>query len=295
MTVLSKIRFNHKVANKTWFGTGGNAKIFFSPDNERELSLFLKFLPKRIPIFCLGLGSNILIRDGGFNGAIIKLGNGFKYIHQKKNKKILTLGCATKDLDCANYCLINSITGFEFLIGIPGTIGGALRMNASCYEQSISDKLVEVKIMDRYGKIFTLSKKQLNFNYRQVSIPQNHIFLEASFKINKIEQDTIKNRMKRIKLRREISQPIKNRTGGSTFKNTVDKMAWKLIDEVGFRGIKVGSAKISEKHANFIINVLPGNSLNIEILGEKIVKKVFEKKGIKLEWEIERVGNFVKI
>ena len=295
MNILSKIKINHNIANKTWFGTGGKCKIYFSPDCVKELSFFLKILPKKTPVFGLGLGSNVIVRDGGFNGAIIKLGNGFNYHYLNKNKKTFTVGCALKDRDCANFCLEKSISGFEFLIGIPGTIGGALRMNAGCYDQAISDELIHAKVIHRNGRIETLTKKQLNFNYRDVSIPTDSLFLEATFKINKKEKKIIKNNMKSIIEKRKSTQPLKVRTGGSTFKNTNDKKAWELIEEVGLKGFSLGSAKISDKHANFIINTGSSTSLNLEILGEKIIKNVHDKKGIKLEWEIKRVGEFVKI
>ena len=291
----SRLKFNYKLSNKTWFGTGGKAKYYFTPLNEIELSLFLKFIPKSIPIFMIGLGSNIIIRDGGFNGVVIKLGEKFKFIDIDYSKKTFSAGCASKDLDLSYFCMNNSITGFEFLVGIPGSLGGSLRMNAGCFNQSISDKLISVRVMDRSGKIHILLRKQINFEYRKSLLPDDWFFLDATFQIEKKNKNIIRKNMNKIKEKRKFSQPINMRTGGSTFKNIDKKKAWKLIDEVGFRGYKFGSAQVSGKHTNFLINTGKCKSLELELLGEKIKERVFERKGIKLEWEIKRIGDFVKV
>ena len=290
---LKNIHFNYCIAKKTWFGSGGKCLIYYEPSNIDQLCFFLKLIPKGLPIFVLGLGSNILFRDGSFNGAVIKLGTGFKKI-ELKNKKVLKVGCGVKDIDLANFCLKNSITNFEFLVGIPGTIGGALRMNSSCYKGCISDNLKSIKVLNSERKLEVIKKKEIVFNYREIKIPKDFIFLEAEFSIFFKRNDLIKEKMKQIKDLKRETQPLGVRTGGSTFKNHSKFNAWKLIDKVGFRGKEYNGAKVSIKHPNFIINTGKASSLDLEILGEDIKKTVKDKTGIKLLWEIERVGNFEK-
>ena len=295
MQILNSIKYDYNIAKKTWFGSGGKTKIFFEPRNIAELIFFLKFLPKRIIIFVIGLGSNTLIRDGGFNGVIIKLNKGFNKIDYNKKKKIITVGSGVKNIDLSKFSLDNQIRGFEFLIGIPGSLGGSIKMNASCYEQTISDLFIQASLIDRKGNIHSLTKEKIQFEYRKTSIPKDWIFLDATFRVKNSKKELIKKRMDSITTKRKKSQPVACRTGGSTFQNSKEYKAWELIDKIGYRGMNIGDAKISDLHPNFIINKGNAKSLDIELLGEEIRKKVFSRTGIKLKWEIIRVGEFVKI
>ena len=289
------IKFNYKISKNTWFGTGGKALLFFQPKNISELSFFLKFLPKKIKTFVIGLGSNLIIRDGGFNGVVIKLGNNFNMISLDKKNQELLVGGAVRNLDLSKFCYENSVTGFEFLNGIPGSIGGSLFMNAGCFNKTISDNLISFKLIDRVGKVYSLKKNEIKFKYRKAIIPNECIFTEALFKTKKGDKNNIKNKILKITNLRKKNQPIANRTGGSTFENPKYKKAWKLIDEIGYRGKKIGGAMVSEKHSNFMINIGNANSTQLELLGEEIISEVYKKKGIKLKWEIVRLGNFVKL
>lgn len=289
------IKYFYEIGSKTWFGTGGKCLFFYEVNNLANLKNLIRFLPNRIPIFTIGLGSNILFRDGLYFGVIIKLGKQFSNIKYSNESNILTVGCATKDIDFANFCLKNSLTGFEFLCGIPGTIGGAIRMNSGCYQQSISDHLLNITCINRNGKTVRLLKENINFDYRHTNIPKDYIFVEAQFCPKKAKKSFIKNQMQSVKFKKKKTQPIAVRTGGSTFKNPKQQKAWELIDNAGFRGLLKNHIQVSKIHPNFLINYGNKSSLEIELLGEEIRKKVFEMYGIKLEWEIERVGNFEKI
>lgn len=291
---LGKINLNYNIGKRTWFGTGGKCLIFFEPSNIKQLFFFLKIIPRRFPFFIFGLGSNILFRDGRFNGAVIKLGAEFKKIELNKKKKIIKVGCGVKDIDLANFCLNNSISGFEFLVGIPGTLGGAIRMNSSCYNGCISDNLKSITVLDSKKELKKINKDEIKFYYREIKLPKDYIFLEAEFFVNFKNKIKIKEKMKNIKNLRKKNQPSGVRTGGSTFKNPEQVKAWELIDKIGFRGKKYNNAIISKKHPNFFINMGNASSLELEILGEDVKNKVKDKTGIKLFWEIERVGNFEK-
>ena len=295
ISVLNSLKLNYNISKNTWFGSGGKTKFYFEPKNVTELVFFLKILPKKIIIFIIGLGSNTLIRDGGFNGVIIKLNKGFNKIDYNKDKKIIIVGCGVKNIDLSKFSLNNKIKGFEFLIGIPGCIGGSLKMNASCYEQAISDLFLSASLIDRNGNIHILKKNDIKFKYRGTGIPRGWMFLDATFKANNGLEKLIKKRMDSITKKRRESQPIANRTGGSTFKNSKKYKAWELIDKIGYRGIKMGNAQISDIHPNFIINNGNAKSIDIELLGEEVKKKVLSETGIKLNWEIIRVGDFEKI
>ena len=289
------IKYFYKIGSKTWFGTGGKCFVFFEVESQSFLVNLMKFLPKKMPIFPIGLGSNILFRDGFYFGAVIKLGTTFAKIKYLNEDKLLKVGCSVKDLNLANFCYENSLTGFEFLIGIPGTIGGAIKMNSGCYNQCISDHLISISCINRKGKKINLLKKDIQFGYRTTNIPEDYIFIDATFKARKSSKHKIRNLMQSIKEERKKSQPLGVRTGGSTFKNPNNEKAWKLIDKAGFRGIEKNLVQVSNLHPNFIINHGNTKSLEIELLGEEIRKKVYDENGIKLDWEIERVGSFEKI
>ena len=289
------IKFNYSIAKKTWFGTGGKCLIYFQPKGINDLKIFVKLLPKYIKIFPIGLGSNILLRDGGFRGAIIKLGKFFSEITYAKKEKKLVVGAGVKDINLANFCMNNSISDFEFLVGIPGTVGGAIKMNSGCFGFEIIDNLISVNVLNRNGRVSTLKKQDIKFEYRKSNIANESIILNATFKTKDSESKIIKKKIKKFSEIRKKNQPIAVRTGGSTFKNTENKKAWELINLSGMRGISIGDAIVSDKHSNFLINGGNASSLDIELLGEEILANVLKKTGVKLSWEIERVGEFEKI
>ncbi len=289
------IQYQYEIGKKTWFGSGGNCSLFLKAETLKQLTTVLKITKKFLPYFIIGAGSNILVRDGGFKGLVIKLDKEFKDVHFDEKKNILSIGSAAKDHDVSKFCLKENITGFEFLSGIPGTIGGNLKMNAGCYGTCISEKLIDCKILDEDLKIKNLKKNQLNFGYRNSSFCSNQVILSARFHVKKGNHLKIQNKILKISKDRKKNQPIASRTGGSTFTNPSSNSAWKFIDEVKFRGKKLGGAKVSEIHPNFLINDNHASSLDIELLGEEIRIKVLEKFNIKLNWELMRIGEFRKV
>ena len=292
---FNNLKFNYEVGKKTWFGTGGVTKVFLLIDKIKTLQILIKFTPKAVPLLVLGAGSNILIRDGGFKGLTIKLGMDFRQIDFKKKDMILELGSGVKDSEISKFCLQNSISGFEFLKGIPGTIGGNIYMNAGCYGNNISELFLSCKILTRQGKIKELEKKQIEFGYRNSSIDKNAIILSAKFIAKKGMKKLISKKLNEISRVRIDSQPVASRTGGSTFKNPPNESAWKLIEKINYRGKRLGGALVSKHHPNFMINESLASSLDIELLGEEIKEKVWEKFKVNLDWEIKRVGRFKKI
>ena len=279
---------NKKMNKLTWFGVGGCSKYYFQPSSEEDLVSFLKSNELNLPIYPLGAGSNIIIRDKGFNGVIIHF-NKLKEIHIDK-EEIITAYCGAMDADVARFARNHSKTGLEFLIGIPGTIGGGIKMNSGAYGSEIKKILIDVTAINKDGikKIFTV--KDLHLNYRTNKLSQEWMFLKARFKTNSGSKDLIQKKMKKIIQSRKISQPTGQKTGGSTFMNGRDFKAWELIDNSGCRGLKNGGAIISNKHCNFIINENNATASDIEKLGEIVRKKVFEKTGKKLKWEIKILG-----
>ena len=286
----SSFRENAELKNINWFRVGGPAKLMFRPKNEDELQEFLK-IKNNLEIFVMGVGSNIIIRDGGFNGCIIRLGKGFANINQL-NKDTLEIGTANLDLNIALYAKELEIEGLEFLSGIPGGIGGAIKMNAGAYGTEISDILLEASGFDYNGNYITYSNKELKFSYRRSNPPKDIIFTKAIFKGKKGNRSKIEKKIKEIKTRREATQPIREKTGGSTFTNPKgDKKAWQLIDQAGLRGKKIGKAKMSNQHCNFMINTGDCSAIDLEKLGNKVKQLIFEETGIKLEWEIKIIGD----
>ena len=235
----------------------------------------------------------MLISDNLFDGVVIKLSKDFNNISLLGNN-IIIAGSAVLDKNLSDFAMNHNLSGFEFLSCIPGSIGGSLFMNAGCFNKTISDNLISFKLIDRVGKVYSLKKNEIKFKYRKAIIPSESIFTEALFKTKKGDKNNIKNKILKITNLRKKNQPIANRTGGSTFENPKYKKAWKLIDEIGYRGKKIGGAMVSEKHSNFMINIGNANSTQLELLGEEIISEVYKKKGIKLKWEIVRLGNFVK-
>ena len=279
---------NKKMSNLTWFGVGGLSKYYFQPSSEKDLVTFLKYNDVNLPIYPLGAGSNIIIRDQGFNGLIIHF-NKLKEILIDKDG-IITAYCGAMDADVARFARNHSRAGLEFLIGIPGTIGGGIKMNSGAYGSEIKKILIDVTAINEKGikKIFTV--EDLKLNYRTNKFSQEWMFLKARFKSKSGSKDLIQKKMKEIIQSRKISQPTGQKTGGSTFMNGKDFKAWELIDTSGCRGLKNGGAIISNKHCNFIINENNASATDIETLGEIVRKKVFEKTGKKLKWEIKIIG-----
>ena len=292
---LKNLKFNYKLGKKTWFGSGGNSTFFIEINSVASLQKILKFVPYFVPIFVLGAGSNIIVRDGGFNGLTIKLSGILKKINYNKSKRILTIGGAAKDSTISRFCEQNSITDFEFLRGIPGTLGGNIKMNAGCYGKTISDNLLDCNVISRNGKVSNLKKEEIKFSYRKTSLDNDLIITSANFKVKLFKKKQISDKMKKIIKERLSSQPVNYRTGGSTFKNPPNQSAWKLIDKINYRGKSIGNASVSEKHANFLINNNYAKSIDLEILGEEIREKVKKKYNINLDWELLRIGKFKKI
>ena len=279
---------NKKMSNLTWFGVGGLSKYYFQPSSEKDLVSFLKDNELNLPIYPLGAGSNIIIRDKGFNGIIIHF-NKLKEISIDE-KGIINSYCGAMDADVARFARNHSRTDLEFLIGIPGTIGGGIKMNSGAYGSEIKKILIDVTAINKNGMLKKFTVKDLKLDYRTNKLSQEWMFLKARFKSNNGSKDLIQKKMKEIIQSRKISQPTGKKTGGSTFMNGKDFKAWELIDNAGCRGLKKGGAIISNKHCNFIINENNATAADIEKLGETVRKKVFEKTGKKLKWEIKIIG-----
>ena len=286
---LKSIKFNYKLGKKTWFGTGGNSTFYIEIDSEINLQKLLKLLPYSIPIFVLGAGSNIIVRDGGFDGLTIKLKGNLKKINYDKSKNFLTIGGAVKDSTISKFCEDNLITDFEFLRGIPGTLGGNIMMNAGCYGKTISDNLISCNVISRSGKVNYFKKEEIKFSYRKSSIDSRSIVTSATFKVKNLCKNKILKNIKKISKTRSSTQPINFRTGGSTFKNPPNQSAWKLIDKINYRGKSIGDASVSEKHANFFVNRKNARSTDMKSLINFVKKQVLNKTGIKLELEIVEV------
>ena len=279
---------NQSLAELTWFRVGGPAQALFMPDDEDDLSSFLANLPGEIAVTVIGLGSNLIVRDGGVQGVVVRLGRGFGEVAVEGLD--VRAGAAVPDVKVARAAQEAGIAGLSFLRGIPGAIGGALRMNGGAYGRETKDALIEARAVDRAGRIHVLANADLGFTYRHCSVPDDYIFTQATFRGARGDQVVIAAEMEKITESREATQPIKSRTGGSTFKNPPDRKAWQLIDAAGCRGLKVGGAQVSEMHCNFLINRGGATAADIEALGENVRRRVKETSGVELEWEIERIG-----
>jgi UDP-N-acetylmuramate dehydrogenase len=285
--VRGKLLVNADIASSSWFKVGGPAEVLFEPADEIDLLGFMVNLDPEIPILVIGASSNILIRDGGIRGVVIKLGNFFKGIELLNNE--LLVGANIHNMMLAKYANNNDLLGYDFLSGIPGTLGGSIKMNAGCYGKEMSDIVIKIKIIDRLNGPSLMSVKDLNLKYRESNLPNESVIVSAYLKINKetnYDTDIIAD----IKNKRLMSQPITELTGGSTFKNPPGYKAWELIDKAGCRGLSIGGAMISEMHANFIINFNNATAKDIESLGNVVREKVFNNSGITLDWEVLRVG-----
>ena len=282
------ISLNQNLAKYTWFNVGGNAEILFIPDDIKELFDFLKSKSEKYEIFTIGAGSNILIRDKGISGITLITKN-LKKI-SIDNLGVITAEGGAIDADVARFARDHERTGLEFLLGIPGTIGGGIRMNSGAFGSEFKDVLIDVKAINNLGEIKTFTHKDLQMGYRKIELGREWIFCQARFKTFKDTKENISTKMKNIIRLRKEAQPIAVKTGGSTFKNPPNRKAWKLIDEAGCRGLQNGDAMISQKHCNFIINLKKSSSQQIEELAKIVQEKVFKKSGIQLDWEIQRVG-----
>lgn len=294
--VRGKLSFNVALAPYTWLRVGGKADAFFIPKDEADLAHFLSSTPDDIPVTILGVASNTLVRDGGIRGVVVRLGPSFANV--TTDGLTVTAGASALDNKVARDAAKAGIAGLEFYAGIPGTIGGALRMNAGCYGGETKDVLQSVIALDRRGRRQVMSLDDMGYAYRHSAAPQDLIFTQASFKGTADNPDIIAERMDEITARREDSQPIREKTGGSTFKNpdqvqSGGRGAWQVIDAAGGRGFRIGGAQMSEKHCNFMINTGIASAADLETLGETIREKVKAIEGVELHWEIKRIGDAV--
>ena len=287
--IKGKISFNQNLSKYSWFNLGGPAKIFYRPDSLNELSFFLKEIKGFDKIKVLGAGSNTLIRDGGFDGLIIRFGRSFSHISLFDETSLVS-GAAALDKQVAQFALNNSLSGLEFLSCIPGTVGGAIRMNSGCYDEDISKILTSVQAIDFNGNIKVIPVEKIKFKYRGSNLDNNLIFLSATFKGNKKKNEQIEEKTKKFLLLKKTSQPSKIKTCGSTFKNPTSNKAWQLIKNSGCEGMKVGDAQISEKHCNFFVNNGNAKAKDLEKLIYEVKNKVLQKTGINLELELQIIG-----
>lgn len=287
--IRGKLTPNAPLAKLVWFKTGGAADWLFEPADLDDLKLFIERLEGSMPVMALGLGSNLIIRDGGVPGAVVRLGKAFSEC-EVTDELTLACGGGTPGILAASKARDAGIAGLEFLRGIPGTVGGFVRMNGGAYGREVADILVDCDVILPTGEFVTLPVRDLGYSYRHSSLPDGAIVVSARFKGTPGDPQAIGEEMDRIAEARENSQPLRTKTGGSTFKNPPGKKAWQLVDEAGCRGLRVGGAQVSEKHTNFLINTGNATSADIENLGEEVRRRVYENSGIALEWEIQRVG-----
>ncbi len=278
------------IAEATWFRVGGPAEALFSPADEDDLAYLLSVLPREIPVTTIGLGSNLIVRDGGIKGLVIRLGGrAFGSVEIMDDCRVVA-GAATPDQYVAKAAATASVDGLAFLRGVPGSIGGALVMNAGAHGGEVKDALIEARGIDRTGARRAFSNAEMGFSYRHSSAPDDVIFTGATFQGRPGEPEAIEAEMERITRAREASQPIREKTGGSTFKNPPGMKAWELIDRAGCRGLRIGGAEVSPMHCNFLINLGSATAADLEALGEEVRRRVLETSGVALDWEIKRVG-----
>jgi len=284
-----QVNLNENLSKHSWFNLGGPAKVVFRPKNLNELANFLKNLKFNSKIKVLGAGSNTLIRDGGFDGIIIKFGKSFSHI-SLLNEEMLIAGASALDKNVSNFALQNSLSGFEFLSCIPGTIGGGIRMNSGCYGEDISKILVSVQAIDLKGRVKIIYSSDIKFSYRGCNLDKSLIFISATFKGKKDNSENIEKKVNDLVQTKKKDQPSKIKTCGSTFKNPQNNKAWLLIKDAGCAGMTIGNAYISEKHCNFFVNKGNAKSQDFENLIYEVKNRVFKKTGIKLELELEIIG-----
>ena len=290
--VRGRLTPNAEIAPFTWFRVGGPAELLFQPADADDLAAFLANLDPQVPVTVIGVGSNLLVRDGGIAGVTVRLSaKGFGQATLESGNRIRA-GTALPDKRLAAFALEQSLAGFAFFHGIPGTIGGALRMNAGASGGETRERLIEARAVDRRGKRHKLSSADMGFTYRHSSAPDDLIFTDALFQGTPAEMSAIRAEMDAVEHHRETAQPIREKTGGSTFTNPPGQKAWQLIESAGCRGLHIGGAMVSEMHCNFLINTGPATAADLERLGETVRSRVLETSGVRLEWEIRRVGKF---
>ena len=287
--VRGRLTADAPLAPLVWFKSGGKAEWLFEPADAEDLEQFLGELDPHVPVMALGLGSNLIVRDGGVRGVVVRLGKPFAKIEQLDETTIRCGGGASGIL-VSSTARDHGIAGLEFLRGIPGTVGGFVRMNGGAYGREVSDILVSARLVLRSGEVVEWPREKLGYTYRHSEVPQGAVVVEATFSGEPGEPDAIGAEVDAIARAREESQPLRSRTGGSTFKNPPGHKAWALIDAAGCRGLTMGDAQVSEKHCNFLLNLGSATSAEIEALGEEVRRRVEEKSHIVLEWEIQRVG-----
>jgi len=285
-----RVELDAPLAPFTWFRVGGAAEALFSPADEADLAAFLGRLPAPVPVTAIGLGSNLIVRDGGVEGVVVRLGGrAFNTIEVIEDSRIVA-GAAAPDAFVAKAAATAGVDGLAFLRGVPGSIGGALRMNAGAHGGEIGNALVEARGVGRSGAVRTFSNADMGYSYRHSAAPDDVIFTRATLQGRPGDREAILAEMERITRAREASQPIREKTGGSTFKNPPGAKAWELIDKAGCRGLVVGDAQVSTMHCNFLINRGKATAADLEALGETVRRRVRETSGETLEWEIERIG-----
>ena len=287
--VRGSLKADAPLAPLVWFKAGGAAQWLFEPQDADDLSAFLRGLDPAVPVMALGLGSNLIVRDGGVPGVVVRLGKPFAKV-ERRDATTLICGGGASGILVSSTARDAGIAGLEFLRSIPGTVGGFVRMNGGAYGRETCDILVEAQVVLRSGEQVTLSNADLGYTYRHSALPEGAVVVSATFRGHPGEPAAIQHEMDRIAAAREESQPLRSKTGGSTFKNPEGHKAWQLVDEAGCRGLTIGGAQVSEKHANFLLNTGDATSADIEALGEEVRRRVKEKSGIELEWEIQRVG-----
>ena len=286
--VRGRLTPNAPVGPLTWFRVGGPAEVLFRPADAEDLAGFLGALPRDVPITTIGVGSNLLVRDGGIRGVVVRLGRGFAGV--KATPELVEAGAGALDLNVALTAAEAGVAGLEFLSGIPGTIGGGFQTNAGAYGSEFKDVLISAEVIDRGGAVRTIPVARMGLSYRHSEVDPEWIFILARFRGQAGEPAAIARRIEEIRAAREASQPIRARTGGSTFANPPGRQAWRLIDEAGCRGLTRGGAMVSEKHTNFLINTGSATAADLEGLGEEVRRLVYDRSGIMLDWEIRRIG-----
>jgi len=287
--VRGKLTANAPLDKLTWFKTGGPADWLFEPADRDDLVQFLARVPDGTPLMALGLGSNLIVRDGGIPGVVVRLGKPFATVEVRRDG-VLECGGGASGILVSSTARDASIAGLEFLRGIPGTVGGFVRMNGGAYGREVADVLVECEAVLRTGERKVLDLADLGYTYRHSELPEGSVIISAKFRGYRADPLTIQSEMDRISASREASQPLRSKTGGSTFKNPSGAKAWELVDRAGCRGLTLGGAQVSEKHTNFLINTGTATSADIEGLGEEVRRRVKDNSGVELEWEIQRVG-----
>lgn len=287
--VRGRLTYGASLASVTWFGVGGPADVLFKPADMADLADFLAELPEDVPVTVLGVGSNLLVRDGGVRGVVVRLGRAFAEVIAEGD--YVRAGSAALDASAAKIAQRAGLTGLEFLSGIPGTVGGAIVMNAGAYGREIKDALVRATVLDPSGFRHFLNPDDLGLGYRRSGLPEGWIVVEALFRGAPGDPAAIAAKMEEIRTSREASQPLRSRTGGSTFANPPGHKAWELIDKAGCRGLALGGAQVSEKHCNFLVNAGGATAAEIEALGEEVRRRVLAQSGVELTWEIRRIGD----